>query len=81
MAVVEWERREHIALVTLNRPEARNAINPEVSQTMVRILDEIETDARSPTAHWIRQHKKVPVEPIQRLSWFRAQSAHSTWPR
>jgi enoyl-CoA hydratase len=45
MAVVEWERREHIALVTLNRPEARNAISPEVSQTMVRILDEIETDA------------------------------------
>ena len=34
MAVVELERREHIALLTLNRPEARNAISPEVSQTM-----------------------------------------------
>jgi enoyl-CoA hydratase len=44
MAVVELERREHIALVTLNRPEARNAISPEVSQTMVKVLDEIEAD-------------------------------------
>jgi crotonobetainyl-CoA hydratase len=45
MAVVELERRGHIALVTLNRPEARNAISPEVSQTMATLLDEIETDA------------------------------------
>ena len=45
MAVVELERREHIALVTINRPEARNAISPEVSQTMAGILDEIEADA------------------------------------
>jgi enoyl-CoA hydratase len=45
MAVVEMERRDHIALVTLNRPEARNAISPEVSQTMASILDEIETDS------------------------------------
>jgi enoyl-CoA hydratase len=45
MAVVEWERRDHIALVTLNRPEARNAVSPEVSQTMATLLDEIEADA------------------------------------
>jgi len=44
MAVVELERRDHIALVTLNRPEARNAINPEVSQTMAALLDDIESD-------------------------------------
>jgi len=44
MAVVEFERREHIAVVTLNRPEARNAISPEVSQAMASILDEIEAD-------------------------------------
>lgn len=44
MAVVEMERRDHIALVTLNRPEARNAISPEVSQTMAALLDEIESD-------------------------------------
>jgi enoyl-CoA hydratase/carnithine racemase len=41
MAVVEWERRGATALVTLNRPE-RPAISPEVSETMVGILDEIE---------------------------------------
>jgi enoyl-CoA hydratase/carnithine racemase len=44
MAVVEMERREHIAVVTLNRPEARNAISPEVSQAMASLLDEIEAD-------------------------------------
>ncbi len=45
MTVVELERRAHIALVTLNRPEARNAISPEVSQAMAAVLDEIESDA------------------------------------
>ena len=38
------ERRDHIALVTLNRPEARNTISPEVSQTMAGLLDEVEAD-------------------------------------
>ncbi len=45
MAVVELERRGSIALVTLNRPEARNAISPEVSNAMVGVLDECEDDA------------------------------------
>jgi enoyl-CoA hydratase len=45
MAVVELERRGAIALVTLNRPEARNAVSPEVSRTMATILDEVEADA------------------------------------
>lgn len=44
MAVVELERRGSVALVTLNRPEARNAVSPEVSQAMVAILDECEED-------------------------------------
>jgi enoyl-CoA hydratase/carnithine racemase len=39
------ERRGATAVVTLNRPEARNAISPEVSQAMVEILDGIEADA------------------------------------
>jgi enoyl-CoA hydratase len=30
MAVVDYERTGHVALITLNRPEARNAISPEV---------------------------------------------------
>jgi enoyl-CoA hydratase len=44
MAVVELERRDHIAILTLNRPEARNAISPEVSRTMATLLDEVEAD-------------------------------------
>ncbi|MDQ1510432.1 MAG: enoyl-CoA hydratase [Actinomycetota bacterium] len=44
MALVEFEPRGHIALLTLNRPEARNAISPEVSQAMAGLLDTIEAD-------------------------------------
>ena len=43
--LVTLERRGNIALLTLNRPSARNAISPEVSQTMAALLDEIEADA------------------------------------
>src|SRR5262245_35412509 len=45
MALVELERRGPVALVTLNRPEARNAISPEVSAAMVEILDAVEADS------------------------------------
>jgi enoyl-CoA hydratase len=38
------ERRGSTAIVRFNRPEARNAISPEVSATMVGLLDEIEAD-------------------------------------
>ncbi len=44
MALVEIERRGSIALLTLNRPEARNAISPEVSHAMAGLLDTIEAD-------------------------------------
>jgi enoyl-CoA hydratase/carnithine racemase len=44
MGLVELERRGHIAILTLNRPDARNAISPEVSQAMAAALDEIEAD-------------------------------------
>jgi enoyl-CoA hydratase/carnithine racemase len=43
--LVTLERRGNIALLTLNRPEARNAISPEVSQTMATLLDQIEDDS------------------------------------
>ena len=43
--LVTLERRGNIALLTLNRPNARNAISPEVSQTMAGLLDEIEADS------------------------------------
>ena len=39
MAVVEHERRGQVEILRFNRPEARNAISPEVSQTMAALLD------------------------------------------
>ncbi len=36
MALVEYAQHGHVAIVTFNRPEARNAINPEVA---VRLAD------------------------------------------
>ncbi len=44
MAVVEVERRDRVAIVTLNRPEARNAVNGELAHAMEAALDELETD-------------------------------------
>jgi enoyl-CoA hydratase/carnithine racemase len=44
MAVVERERRGMVELVRLNRPEAKNAISPEVSRAMVDVLDAVEAD-------------------------------------
>jgi len=43
-SVVLCERRGHVAIITLNRPKARNAVNQEVSLSMERILDELEAD-------------------------------------
>lgn len=42
--MVDYEVRGHVALLTLNRPEARNAINGEVAQAMEAHLDRLEED-------------------------------------
>ena len=44
MAAVEFEKQEHVALITLNRPEARNALNPEVLCRLADAWDEVQTD-------------------------------------
>jgi enoyl-CoA hydratase/carnithine racemase len=44
VAVVERDRRQNVEVLTINRPEARNAINGEVSQAMSIALDELEAD-------------------------------------
>lgn len=44
MAAVERERRGRVEILTINRPEARNAINGEVSLGMSDALDDIEKD-------------------------------------
>ena len=40
MALVEFELDGNIAVVTLNRPEARNAINPEVGVRLAEAWQE-----------------------------------------
>ncbi len=42
--VVEFERRGRVGLITLNRPEARNAVNGAVAEGMEHALDELEND-------------------------------------
>lgn len=42
--VVEFEKRDHVAIITLNRPEARNAVNGEVAALMEQHLDSYEDD-------------------------------------
>jgi enoyl-CoA hydratase/carnithine racemase len=42
--LVEVERHERVAIVTLNRPEARNAINVEITRELANTFDEFERD-------------------------------------
>jgi len=44
MPAVERERRGQVEILTINRPEARNAINGDVSTAMSAALDELEGD-------------------------------------
>ncbi len=44
MAIVERERRGQVEILRLNRPEAKNAVSPEVSVAMAEALDAIEDD-------------------------------------
>jgi len=44
VAVVERDRRGNVEILTINRPEARNAINGEVSVAMSAAFEELEVD-------------------------------------
>jgi len=44
MAEVEFEKRDRVGIVTLNRPEARNAVNGPLANAMEAALDELEAD-------------------------------------
>ena len=44
MPAVERERRGHVEIVTINRPEARNAVNRDVTEAMAEILQGAEID-------------------------------------
>ena len=45
-ATVAWQRLpDHVALVTLNRPQARNAVNAALAAALQAIVDQTEADA------------------------------------
>jgi enoyl-CoA hydratase len=44
MSAVERERRDKVEILTINRPEARNAINGDVTEAMAAALDDLESD-------------------------------------
>ena len=42
MSEVLLELKEHVAVVTLNAPERRNAINPDMTRLLVKLLEEVD---------------------------------------
>jgi len=44
MAIVEFETEGHIGIITINRPDARNAVNGEVARGIEEAIDRIEGD-------------------------------------
>lgn len=44
MTVVDYQIEDHVAIVTLNRPEARNAINPEVAVRLAQAWEQVRDD-------------------------------------
>lgn len=42
--VVQYETRGRVAIITLNRPEQRNAVNGELAQGLENALDRFESD-------------------------------------
>lgn len=46
MGKIIFEVRDHVGVVTLNRPEARNAVDPETTAELTTAFDTIEADAQ-----------------------------------
>ena len=43
--IVEYEVRGKVAIITLNRPEARNAVNGDVASGLEAAIDKLEADS------------------------------------
>lgn len=44
MPVVEFEKKGHVALITLNRPDARNSMNPELGARLAEAWEQVRDD-------------------------------------
>ncbi len=44
MSVIEYATEGHVALITINRPEARNAVNGDVASGIEEAIDKLEAD-------------------------------------
>lgn len=44
MSTIEFETEGHIGIITINRPEARNAVNGDVARGIEEAIDQIESD-------------------------------------
>ena len=44
MNVLNYEIHDHVAVVTLNRPEARNSLNPELIVALAEVWEQIKED-------------------------------------
>ncbi|HEY2302252.1 MAG TPA: crotonase/enoyl-CoA hydratase family protein [Acidimicrobiales bacterium] len=44
MATIEYATEGHVALITINRPEARNAVNGDVANGIEEAIDKLEAD-------------------------------------
>jgi enoyl-CoA hydratase/carnithine racemase len=44
VATIEYETEGHVALITINRPEARNAVNGAVARGIEEAIDRLEAD-------------------------------------
>ena len=42
--IVEYEKKGRVAIITLNRPEARNAVSGELAQALEGAIDKLEAD-------------------------------------
>ena len=46
--LVRWEKQDRVAVVTIDRPKALNALNAEVIGAFGGLLDRVEADPASP---------------------------------
>ena len=71
---VRYEKQDNIGILTVNRPEALNALNADVIGDLEQAIGEVEKDAS-----WVRSSSPARVAP----SWPAPTSARSMcwmWP-